>query len=160
VKSLAVRLKRGGLESLIGNNGYRKFLDVNGEWGIDEDAGKAEARYDGKYVPLTNTELPTAEAALAYKELWQVEAAFRELKSQLEIAPVYHWTEPRVRAHVAICFLSFVLEVELRKRLKQLGVKAVHVRIKGRDWRVRTELEGQAFKAAGVPPPPRVIQGA
>ena len=65
-----------------------------------------------------------------------MEAAFRELKDQIELGPIYHWTEPRVercaelrsaallRAHVALCFLAFLLEVELERRLKDLGVGA------------------------------------
>ena len=103
-----------------------------------------------------------------------MEAAFRELKDQLELGPIYHWTEPRVRAHVAVCFLAFLLEVELERRLKELGVgasfrevlsdlkrvRAVHLEVKGKQYLARTELSGQAyqgFRAAGVAVPPRVV---
>ncbi|MGY4707880.1 IS1634 family transposase [Candidatus Bipolaricaulota sp. J31] len=177
VAQLREKLSRGGVKELVGNRGYRRFLKVKGaEVGIDEEALKREARYDGKYVLLTDTDLPAEEVALAYKGLWRVEAAFRELKSQLELAPIYHWTEPRVRAHVCVCFLAFLLEVELERRLKELGVgasfrevlrdlvklKAVHLEVKGKPYTVRTELSGQAyqaFRAAGVAVPPRVVEG-
>jgi transposase len=45
------------------------------------------------------------QVALAYKELWRVEYAFRDLKSGLEVSPVYHWTPTRVRGHIGVCFL-------------------------------------------------------
>jgi len=50
--------------------------------------------------------------------------AFRKLKDQLEVGSIYHWTGPRVRVHVAICFLALLLEVRLRRRLARLGVEA------------------------------------
>jgi len=114
------------------------------------------------------------------------EAAFRELKDQLKLGPIYHWTEVRVercaelrsaallRAHVAVCFLAFLLEVELKRRLREQGVgasfrevlsdlkrvKAVHLEVKGEEYLARTELSGQAyqgFRAAAMVVPPRVV---
>ncbi|HAF71538.1 MAG: Transposase IS4 family protein [Acetothermia bacterium 64_32] len=176
VEKLREKLARGGVKSLVGNRGYRRYLNVKGaEAEIDEEALEREARYDGKYVLLTDSDLPAEEVALAYKGLWQVEAAFRELKDQLELGPIYHWTEPRVRAHVAVCFLAFLLEVEFERRLSELGVevsfrevlsdlrrvKAVHLEVKGKPYLARTELSGQAyqgFRAAGVAVPPRVVE--
>ena len=187
VKKLREKLSRGGLKALVGNRGYRKYLRVSGaEAEIDEGALLREARYDGKYVLLTDSDLPADQVALAYKGLWRVEAAFRELKDQLELGPIYHWTEPRVercaelcsaallRAHVAVCFLAFLLEVELERRLREQGVgasfrevvsdlkrvKAVHLEVKGTHYLARTELSGRAyqgFRAAGVVVPPRVV---
>lgn len=175
VEALEEKLKQGGLKCLIGNKGYRRFLKVEGTRAtVDPARLAAERRYDGKYVLRTNTDLPADAVALAYKGLWQVEAAFRELKSQLEVGPIYHWAEPRVRAHVFICFLALQLEVALKKKLEAVEqtasyhevlrdlalVKAVHVRLKERTYRVRTDLAGnayQAFKAAGMAPPQRVV---
>jgi hypothetical protein len=81
------------------------------------DAVEADARYDGKYVLRTNRFLSPGDAAQAYKSLWQVERAFRELKSGLDLRPVYHWTEKRIRGHVMVCFLALVLETALRRKL-------------------------------------------
>jgi len=53
---------------------------------------EGEARYDGKYLLRTTTALSPAEVAQAYKDLWRVEHAFRDLKSNLELRPMYHWT--------------------------------------------------------------------
>src|SRR3990172_841983 len=85
---------------------------------LNEKKIAAEQRYDGKYVLLTNTDFPPRETALAYKELWRVERAFREIKSFLEIRPMYLSREDHVRGHVAMCFLAFCLETAFLKILR------------------------------------------
>jgi hypothetical protein len=86
-----------------------------------QDSIAGEARLDGIYVIRTN--LPaaalTAEQAVgAYKSLARVERAFRCLKTiDLEIRPVFHWTAPRVRAHVFLCMLAYYVEFHMRSRL-------------------------------------------
>jgi hypothetical protein len=80
-----------------------------------------EARLDGIYVIRTNVpaDALTAEQAVgAYKSLAQVERAFRILKTiDLEIRPIFHWTAPRVRAHVLLCMLAYYVEFHMRRRL-------------------------------------------
>lgn len=174
VTRLEEKLKSEGFKSLVGNRGYRRYLKVSGaKVSINQKALLEEARFDGKYVLQTNTELATDEVALAYKGLWQVERAFRELKSGLDLRPIYHWTEARVRGHIMVCFLAFVLETALRKKLKEAGteeayphilhdlqqLKAVQITIDGETYLIRTELLGKAFdafKAVGLRPPARV----
>jgi Transposase DDE domain len=90
----------------------------------DEAGIAAEARLDGLYVLRTSVPAETLDAAdtvRAYKSLARVERAFRSLKSvDLEIRPVYHWSEARVRAHVFLCLLAYYLEWHLRARLAPL----------------------------------------
>jgi Transposase DDE domain len=78
-----------------------------------------EAGLDGLYVIRTSLPAETmgaAEAVRAYKDLARVERAFRCLKSvNLQIRPVHHWTEPRVRAHVFLCMLAYYVEWHLRE---------------------------------------------
>ena len=50
-----------------------------------------------------------------YRGLWQIEEGFRVLKHTLAIRPVFHWTERRVRAHIAICFAAFAIPRILRR---------------------------------------------
>lgn len=89
-----------------------------------EAAIASEARLDGIYVIRTNVPAAalTAEQAVgAYKSLAQVERAFRCLKTvDLEIRPVFHWTAPRVRAHVLLCMLAYYVEFHMRSRLAPL----------------------------------------
>ncbi|GAW91906.1 transposase, partial [Calderihabitans maritimus] len=68
----------------------------------------------------TNTTLPASEVALAYKQLWMVERAFREMKCTLKLRPMYHWTESRIRGHIMVCFLAFYLEMALRQMLSSV----------------------------------------
>ena len=86
-----------------------------------DDAIAAEAALDGIYV--VRTSLPAAAlddpgTVRAYKALAQVEHAFRSLKTvDLHIRPLFHWIEPRVRAHVFLCMLAYHVEWHMRARL-------------------------------------------
>ena len=66
-------------------------------------------------------ELPAEKVALKYKELWQVEQAFRDMKSVLETRPVFHQTDETIRGHVFCSFLALVLRKELDSRLEKAG---------------------------------------
>src|SRR6201991_4829423 len=80
-----------------------------------------EARFDGFYVlrtSLSAEQIDTAGTVRAYKSLAQVERAFRCMKTvDLELRPVFHWTAPRVRAHVLLCMLAYYLEWHMRQTL-------------------------------------------
>ena len=81
----------------------------------------AEAALDGIYVVRTNLPAAQSDAAVtvrAYKSLSGVEHAFRSLKTvDLELRPVFHWTAPRVRAHVLLCMLAYYLQWHMRRSL-------------------------------------------
>jgi len=80
-----------------------------------------EARFDGFYVLRTSLaaeQIDTAGTVRAYKNLAQVERVFRCMKTvDLELRPVFHWTAPRVRAHVLLCMLAYYLEWHMRQTL-------------------------------------------
>ncbi|HHV78362.1 MAG TPA: IS1634 family transposase [Firmicutes bacterium] len=176
VGRLRDKLEAGQLRQLIGNSAYRRYLKLDGaNVSIDTEALEHEARYDGKYVLRTNCSLSPEEVAESYKSLWQVERAFRELKSGLELRPVYHWTEKRIRGHIMVCFLAVVLEIALRRKIRDQGVevryddllldlcqlKAVDLCVDGTRYLARTELTGcaeVAFRAVGVRPPQLVTE--
>jgi hypothetical protein len=83
----------------------------------------AEAALDGIYVLRTSVpenELDTADVVRAYKQLKEVERAFRTLKGPLELRPIHHRLEDRVRAHVFLCMLSYYLAWHLRQAWKPL----------------------------------------
>lgn len=79
VEKLEKQIKQQGVKSLVGKSGYRRYLLLNKDAviGINQVKLKEEARYDGKYVLHTNSQLDTDQVALAYKDLWRVERAFR-----------------------------------------------------------------------------------
>jgi len=178
-------LKTRGPKSFIMPRGVRRYVELmGGELRLKEKVIQEDARYDGKWVLRTNTALPAEEVALAYKRLWQIEHSFRELKSGLEINPVFLRTEDHVRGHIIVCFLALVMEAALSKRLKRNNVsdsspapekeagisyrdilsdldkvRAVEIKANNKSWLVRTELAGKAmlaFQAVGLRPPPMV----
>jgi hypothetical protein len=76
VASLRKASGKGG-KSQVGNKVHRKQLWVGGkQFTVDEDKIKEEARYDRKWELATNTDLPTREVALKYKQLWMVDDVF------------------------------------------------------------------------------------
>jgi len=172
---LEAKIRRSGVKSLIGNSAYRKYLKLDGSTAqVDIEQLESEAIYDGKYVLRTNTELEAKEVALAYRDLWQIERAFRHLKTTLEVRPIYHWNEDRIRGHVCVCFLALVLQATMQKLLLNADkpasygevmrdlakLQAVKLRLKDKEHIVRTELTGQAnqaFQAVRLRVPPRVI---
>ena len=91
---------------------YRRFLRVTdgGLLRIDRGAVAAEARLDGKFLLRTSDPtLSAAEVAIGYKQLLEVERAWRDMKTTLERRPVYHRKEERIRAHVLLCWLALLL---------------------------------------------------
>ncbi|MFH0763786.1 MAG: IS1634 family transposase [Candidatus Omnitrophota bacterium] len=176
IARLVIKLKTQGLKSLLIHKEYSKYLKIKADKPrLDEERVKYEELFDGKFVIETNTKLNWKEVILAYKDLWRVEAGFRTLKSELEMGPVYHYTERRIRAHIFISFLALVLKVTFQKALLAIGksvsptkvledvrkIKAARITLKDAPIVLRTELEGDAhlaFKAAGLKIPPRVLE--
>lgn len=157
--------------SLITNRGYKKYLKVRKDSiMLDMKKIEGEARFDGKFVLTTNTELSSGEVAVTYKNLLQVELAFRSLKDILSTRPVYHQTAENTKGHVFCSYLALMLLIELRRRLKEKGevppwpevirdlrsLQAIKISIDGKSFLLRSEFEGVAhrcFMSAGVKPP-------
>jgi hypothetical protein len=123
VASLKDQLKKGA-KSLVGNKGYRKYVQIDGEssLGIDDAKVKSEERFDGKWVLRSNWDQASAEElASQYKQLWRVEAIFRAAKTVLVTRPIYHKCDATIRGHVFCSFLALVLMKELEDRLEGKG---------------------------------------
>ena len=93
-------------------------------WSVDTDKVANEKRFDGCYIISTDVEkeqMNTVEVVNAYKSLTFVERAFRNLKTvQLEVRPVYHKNDDRIRSHVFLCMLSYYLQWHMEQRLAPL----------------------------------------
>ena len=77
---------------------------------IDRAKVKAEERLDGKYLLSTSDpDLSAEDVALGYKNLLEAERGFRDLKSTLELRPVFHRLERRIRAHILLCWLALLM---------------------------------------------------
>ena len=89
-------------------------------WQIKEDRQAWRESREGAYLLRTNLEAQTAEQLWSkYMQLTEAEAAFRALKSELSIRPLFHQKEPRVKAHVMVAFLGYALWVTLKHWLKR-----------------------------------------
>jgi Transposase DDE domain len=81
-----------------------------GKLRLDRAAAARDARLDGKWLLRTSDEtLSAADLAVAYKQLYQVERGWRDLKGALRLRPVFHFREDRIRAHVQLCWLALLL---------------------------------------------------
>ncbi len=90
----------------------RKWLRVTagGRLRVDQAAVRAEERLDGKFLLRTSDPTLSAEdVALGYKQLLQVERGWRDMKSTLDLRPVFHRKSERIRAHVLLCWLALLL---------------------------------------------------
>ena len=77
---------------------------------IDKAAIAKDAHYDGKWLIRTSEDtLTPTDLALAYKQLYQVERGWRDLKGALRLRPVYHHHEDRIRSHTQLCWLALLL---------------------------------------------------
>jgi hypothetical protein len=125
VDQLEKQLQQGSA-SLVGNKGFRKYLTASGRdaFKIDEAKIKREARFDGKWVLRTDTNLPADEVALRYKDLLLVEDSFRTAKSILRTRPIYHHCDDTIRGHVFCSFLALLLKKELESRMASRGWSA------------------------------------
>jgi len=173
VANLERKLHGRTLSKVLTGDAKRFCRLCAGEAVLNQDKIAKEARYDGKYVLRTTTTLPSEDVARAYKQLWMVERAFRDLKNIFKIRPVFHWTPSRVHGHIFVCFLAFLLTATLARRLSEQGVKesvhevirdvrrmkAVTLEVKHEAYLLRTELKGSAhhaFRAVGLRVPSQV----
>jgi len=173
IGALRDKLKQGD-KSLVGNKGYRKYLKSAGAaFEIDEAKIKDDARYDGKWVLTTTTDLSSRHVALQYKQLWMVEQIFRSMKTILTTRPIYHKCDDTIRGHVFCSFLSLLLIKELQSRLSDRGwslewddiindleeLKEIRIQTGDKDVLLRSELKGdtgKVFQSVGIAIPPKV----
>lgn len=173
IKDLDAEPHRKAVCQLLAHKTYGRYLstDEHGHPYIDQSKIDAEVRLDGKYLLRTSDDtLSAEEVALGYKQLLEVEAAFRTLKTTLDLRPVYHRLEDRIRAHVLLCWLALLLIRVAEYRTGQTWrtlrnhLQLMHIgEFAGPDGRVRQRTEitteqHQIFKALKIKEPPRVFQ--
>lgn len=169
------KITAGNILSIVDNQSYKRFLKIQGSKPeIDNEKVERDEQYDGIFVLTSNTKLKPLEVVEYYKSLWQVEMAFRQLKSELEMGPIYHWKDRRIQAHVMICFMALVLRSVFYKKLVHhqrdiswtevmhdlKSLKAIGLKIKNSHVILRTELKegaNRAFRALSMRPPNRIL---
>lgn len=77
---------------------------------IDKDKIASESLLDGKFLVSTSSmKMDAADVVAGYKQLWAIERVFRDMKNILDIRPVYHHLDDRIRSHILIRWLAMVL---------------------------------------------------
>jgi hypothetical protein len=117
-------------QRILGASGVGRLFDVEmGKarflWHYDEQAIAYEELLAGRYVlttSLPSSEMSAATVVRSYRQLLEVEDRFRVLKDFLHLRPVRHWTERRVRGHVAVCIYAAVVEALVARALREADV--------------------------------------
>jgi hypothetical protein len=120
---IAVRVDRALRRRKVAKHFTTEITDDSFRYTRDQDSIAAEAKLDGIYVLRTSVasgDLDSGAVASSYKALAQVERAFRAFNTDLDIRPIRHRTEDRVRAHVFLRMLSYYLSWHLQARLAPL----------------------------------------
>ncbi len=165
----------GGDAASITEHGlYRRLVSrgADGCFHLDKAKLEREAQCDGTFVlDVSDPEMQPAAAALAYKGLLRVEQSFRVLKHGVDVRPVYHRLDHRIRAHVTLCMLAYLLErvVELEHKtpFEQVRAQLRRVRAVELTFHEQTVWETSAltpearkvFTDLRLPLPPAILQG-
>jgi Transposase DDE domain len=117
---IAVRADRALNRRKVAKHFTAEITDDSLRYARDQDSIAAEAKLDGIYVLRTSvqaSDLDSGEVVSSYKALAQVERAFRAFNTDLDIRPIRHRTEDRVRAHVFLRMLSYYITWHMQARL-------------------------------------------
>lgn len=141
LRRLEARVRAGALvdpakigraaQRILGASGVTRLFDIEvarGQflWHYREDAFDYEAALAGRYVLVTSLApevASTAQVVMAYRQLLEVEHRFRVLKDFAHLRPVFHWTEDRVRGHVAVCVYAAVIEALMAADLRTADLR-------------------------------------
>jgi len=108
----------------LGKKAKAFYLKKEGDstYTLDIEKIQHSQRFDGfMCIATNNKDLPTEKILDAYKQLYKIEQSFRCFKTFLETRPMYHWTEPRILGHLALCYISFTILNYLQLKLKKKG---------------------------------------
>ncbi len=170
------------LSEIIEKYHMSRYLDPKIEDGklilyIHPEVWEEETFLDGKFFLKTNIdekELPTPEVVRSYKQLQQVERAFRELKDFLKIRPIFHYSDSRVKAHIFVCVLAYLLEQLINLQLKRASktvsarralfllsqLKSIECKANGRSLMVTNQIDPEIeslLETLGVRKPEKIL---
>ena len=166
--------KRAELRGVISTKpGLHRYLRVtpSGLLRIDKATVKAETNLDGKYLlRSSDPHLSAEDIALGYKQLLQVERGWRDMKQVIDLRPVYHRLEERIRAHLVLCWLALLLvrivETTTGATWRSLAAELNRLQVitfTGPDgtFRQRTELtkpQRDIYATLQLDPPSKIIE--
>ncbi|PNR99033.1 hypothetical protein X927_06775 [Petrotoga mexicana DSM 14811] len=124
-------LKDGNIESKS-KRGAKKYLKTKNEvdYTLDIEKIEKDEKYDGYYGIITNTQLNPKQILEQYHTLWKVEESFRTLKNYLETRPIFHWTQKRIKGHIVMSFVSYIMQRTLELELERNNIEYSHEKIR------------------------------
>jgi Transposase DDE domain len=162
--------------ALLASRRFGRYLatDYLGRPRLDPAKVKAAAKFDGKFVVITNDDTLSAEdVALGYKGAWIIESCFRRLKQTgLELRPMFHWSPRRIEAHVKLCILALQMQRAAEIRCGQpwgriahelAALRAIRYRSQGRAIVQRTKIPeslAEILKNLGISIPKKIMSVA
>jgi len=168
------RDKRAELRGVISTKpGLKRYLRTTpgGLLRVDKKAVDAEANLDGKFLlRCSDPKLSAEDIALGYKQLLEVERGWRDMKSIIDLRPVYHRVEDRIRAHVLLCWLALLLiriaETKTGQRWPEVRDELQRLHLgtftgPAGSFRQRTELttnQKKILAALDLPEPRRIFE--
>jgi transposase len=170
---------KGKIRNSNKRNG-KKYIKELGEadWTLDLEAIEEDEKWDGYYgIQTSEKKLSVEQITSAYRTLYKIEESFRIMKSTLEVRPIYHWTENRIKGHFVISFLAFLLERTLEYKLKNAKIPAsperirdainsmqfAEVEVDGKSYLVKTksdELSSKILRHLKIQPPKNIVSTA
>ena len=139
-------------DKLLGQKGISRYLEkVKGSVKVKESQVKEEERWDGIFGVCTNIKkLKGKDLFASYRRLWKIEESFRINKHTLRMRPIYHQLSCRIRVHIMICFLSYVLlrwaEIKLKTKNLTYGFQELVDILSGiESWQVQDVRTGQKY---------------
>lgn len=122
--------------------------------GRKEDVVRQEEMLDGLRILETTSKLPACEVASSYRMLSEVEDSFREIKSFVRIRPIRHYSDLRVKGHIAVCVLAYLMERVMERSLKRAGLEmtaqSALEELKGLNL-ATLELDGERLRKSADP---------
>ncbi len=122
-KKLSDSSNETSVKKVISNGGYRKYTTVKegSLLTLNEKTIEEDAKWDGFHgIAVSNSaQLSVGHALARYRDLWQVEEAFRVAKCTLKTRPIFHWASHRIKTHVLLCFMNLFFERYLEWLLRQ-----------------------------------------
>jgi len=172
----AKKILEGGKAQVISRRGANRYIEVEtkGVAVLDKEKIEGDARWDGFYGIQTNCTGFSPKTIMSYyHDLWKIEEAFRVFKSHLEVRPIYHWTGRRIKGHLVLCFIAFLIErtLEIELRSKKIEYSAESIRkalnelqfsdvvIEGEHFYLRSKVEGlgnKILRALKIRIPPEI----
>lgn len=109
---------------MVTNACLKKFCKFEGKSAakLDKDKVYLDELWDGMHGIFTNSNKDPTELLSRYSDLWQIEETFRITKHDLKVRPIYHYKSSRIKAHIALCFLSLSLMRHLQVTLKRKNI--------------------------------------